>query len=294
MKPNIQISAVVPIYNEKSSVIKTIERLAKVLKNTTKNFEIIAVDDGSNDRSYEILSKIKLNKLKIFRHEKNKGYGQALKTGIKNSNNDWIFIVDADGTYPIADLKKFIEKVKDKDMVVGARTRKRVEIPLIRKFPKYFILLIARFLTGEDIKDINSGMRLFRKELAIKFWHLFPDKFSFTSTLTLASHLSGYNVYYLPISYKKRIGRSTISFLDFFYFLTLIIRLVVYFNPLKFFFWPGLLFTVTGLILIIVNIVMEQNVSDSNLLVFITGLQTAFFGLIADLIVKTRQQNDKI
>ncbi len=178
-------------------------------------------------------------------------------------------------------------------MVVGARTRKGVNIPFERIIPKKIVLLLAIFLTGENIEDINSGMRIFSKSLAYKFWHLFPNKWSFTSTLTLSSHLSNYTVKYVPINYKKRTGKSSLKAFDFFYFLTLIIRLVVYFNPLKFFFWPGIAFTATGGGWILYTLITERNITDTGILIFSTGIQIAFFGLIADLIVKTRESDEK-
>ncbi len=295
-RAKLRLSAVIPVYNEEQSLGKIIPEIASGLKKSSLNeYEIIVVNDGSTDNSQAILNKLRRTQKidNIVSHKINKGYGAALKTGIKLARHPYILIIDSDGSYPPNKIHKLVKEAKQFSMVVGARTRKGAKIPVTRIIPKKIVLSMANFLIGENIEDINSGMRIFRKSLAQEFWHLFPDKWSFTSTLTLSSHLSDYSVKYIPINYRKRTGKSTLKAFDFVYFLTLVIRLVVYFNPLKFFFWPGIVFTATGGAWIVFTLLTEQNITDTGILLFLTGMQVAFFGLIADLIVKTRESNEK-
>jgi glycosyltransferase involved in cell wall biosynthesis len=291
-----ELSVIVPTYNEERSVNQLIGSLSKTITECgLKKTEIIVVDDASSDGTNELLKNArrrgKINK--IVEHEENMGYGASLKSGIRISKYKWILIIDADSTYNPADIPKLIERTDFHDMVVGSRTKRGAKVPLARVIPKRILLVISNFLTGEDIKDLNSGLRIFKKRLAFEFWHLLPQRFSFTSTITLASHLKRYKVCYVPISYRKRIGDSSIKPSDFLYFFTLIIRLVVYFNPLKFFFWPGIFLLLVGGGWVFQTMVAKNDITDSGLLMFLLGVQTTFFGLIADLIVRTRENTEK-
>lgn len=292
---SIKISILIPVFNEEKIIKLTIVNLIKVFKKEKILHEIIAINDGSTDKSEMILKKLarKNKKIKVVSHEKNLGYGTALKTGINEAKYNWILISDADGTYPVTEIPKLLKFIPDYDMVIGARIKKRAKIPLVRKPAKKIVQLLATLLTGTKIPDINSGLRIFKKSLAKEFWHLLPEKFSFTSTLTLSSHLKKYSIKYVPISYYKREGKSSIKAFDFFYFLTLIIRLVVYFNPLKFFFWPGIVFITSGSFWIIFTIIRYRNITDTGILLLLSGIQIAFFGLIADLIVRNRERSKK-
>ena len=256
----------------------------------------MAVNDGSKDKSLDQLKRIKKTNFRFFNHRQNKGYGAALKTGIRNSKYDWVLIIDADGTYPVDQVLELIGRMTEtgSDMVVGARTKKGVKIEPIRVLPKKMVVWFAELLTGEKIADINSGMRIFRKSLVREFWHLFPDKFSFTTTITIAGLLSGYRVEFVPIDYHKRVGKSSIKSVDFFYFLGVIVRLVVYFKPLNFFFFPGLFFSLFSFCYMVYTALMFKNITDTGLLLLFFGMQFMFFGLIADLLVKNRNSgNDR-
>ena len=121
-------------------------------------------------------------------------------------------------------------------MAVGARTGDHVKIPFVRRPAKWLLKKLAEYLSGRQIPDLNSGLRVFRRELAERFFGIFPDGFSFTTTITLAALTGGYRVQFLPINYYKRVGQSTIKPIrDFTGFLLLIIRLIVYFKPLNVF-----------------------------------------------------------
>lgn len=114
----------------------------------------------------------------------NSGYG-ALKAGIRRARGELVAITDADGTYPHAELPALIALASDADMVVGARTGEGVQYPWLRRIPKLFLRRWLELLAGQRIPDMNSGMRVFRRELALRFLQLLPDGFSFTSTITL-------------------------------------------------------------------------------------------------------------
>ena len=162
--------------------------------------------------------------------------GVDSQTGLTHATGDWIVIMDADLTYPPERIPELLARLNEADMVVGARTGESVKIPWVRKPAKWMLTQLANRVAGEKIPDLNSGLRAFRKEIAMRYLHLFPDGFSFTTTITLASLCDGLRVEFVPIDYTKRSGKSKIRPLrDTFNFLVLIIRMAAYFEPLRVF-----------------------------------------------------------
>ena len=160
MEKNEGYTIIIPAYNEISSIVSTISEIKKL----PGTFEIIVVDDGSTDGTYEHAKK---TGVKVLRHSINSGYGATIKTGIRNSKYDTIVITDADTTYPnekIPDLIKVFQE-ENSDMVVGARIKANVKIPLIRKPVKWFITKLASYLAGVKIPDLNSGLRVMKKSV---------------------------------------------------------------------------------------------------------------------------------
>ena len=281
-----EISIVIPVYKEKKEVLKeTVNDILNSLSKIEKlDFEIIIVNDGTKDVDYNIFEN---KKIKIINHPKNKGYGSALKTGISNSNFSYIGITDADGTYPNSMFDKLIREMKDYDMIIGARPWK--QISLIRRFPKYVLTQLASFLAGDKIVDLNSGMRIFRKDYCYQFWHLYPKGFSFTSTITMGFLTSGYDVNFFPIKYEKREGKSHIKPIrDTIRFFTLVSRLTLYFNPIKFFFPLSLIFLLLAILRGFRDYFLEGFLGGLTLVLFFMAFQIFFFGLIAEIINKKK------
>jgi len=281
----ISVSVIVPVFNEKRSVEKTLIELKKIMKKTKLSFEIIAVDDGSTDNSVKLIKKIK--GIKLIQHQKNKGYGASLKTGILASKGKWILIIDADGTYPTSLIPLLIKSMDKYDMVVGSRTTKNVKIPIFRRPAKKILSLMANFLVKEKIPDLNSGLRIFKKDLVMRFFNLLPSGFSFTTTITLCALTNDYNVKYIPIDYKKRVGKSTVSPLDFLNFMNLIVKITLFFEPLRFFLTPGLALILFGFFYGLYQILSSTvGLGQLPLVLILGGLQICFMGLMAELIVK--------
>lgn len=284
MVTNKEISVVVPVYNEHKSIKKTFDDLKEVL-NSIKNlkYEIIAVEDASKDNSYNILKEI--SGIKLIKNKVNRGYGASLKTGIENSKYDYILITDADGSYPIKEISNLLKYIPEYDMVVGNRNKKSV--PFIRRFPKWILRVLASFLSKNKVLDLNSGLRIFKKSTAKEFWKLLPERFSFTSTMTMACFTHNYPVKYVPISYYKRFGTSSIKPIkDTLRFFSLILRLTMYFNPLRFFIPLSLLFLFFALLRGLRDFLLKDGFGGLTLILFFMAFQVFFFGLIADIINK--------
>jgi len=175
-------SVVVPVYNEEAAILGTLEKLHASLATCSIPCEIIVVDDGSTDRTPELLRG--RDDVRVLRHERNRGYGGALKTGIRHARHPLIVITDADGSYPNERIPDLVAHAVEADMVVGARTSENVEYSPIRSVPKWFLKRFAEWLTRRKIPDINSGLRVFRKEAVARFLRILPDSFSFTTTIT--------------------------------------------------------------------------------------------------------------
>jgi glycosyltransferase involved in cell wall biosynthesis len=288
-------SLVLPLFNEQEIVEITLKEILKINLDNDELFEIIIVNDGSNDLTSTILKKFSLNKnINIITHDRNYGYGRALKTGIKNANTKNIFITDIDGTYPNNKIVDFYNKFSEKkcDMLVGARDARSENISLIRKPPKYIINKLANYLVDYKIPDLNSGFRIFKKELFEKFENILPDGFSFTSTITLAL-LSDYKfVAYEKINYEKRVGKSKIHPIkDTINFVVLILKVIIYFNPLRVFIPLSIITFLIGFILILLRIIIGGQFLVTSIIFIFFATNFLFLGLIADLInKKTRRQ----
>ncbi len=287
-KRDLKISVVIPCYNEEDSIETTIKEISEVFNFAGIIYEILVINDGSTDNTLKILKKIENNydNVRVFCHDFNFGYGASLKTGIKNSRFDIIGITDSDGTYPHKEFQEFIKYIEDYDMVVGIRTGKKSKIPLLRKPAKWFLNHFASFIVRRKIRDVNSGMRLFKKELALKYWRLFPDGFSFTTTLTLSSIMGKHRIKEIEIDYFKRKGKSKIKPLsDTYNFFLIILRMAMMFNPLRIFV-PLFIFFMFLTLVSIGRDIYNLNLSDTTVILFIFSFLTLMIGLIADMLIR--------
>lgn len=284
MRDNIKVSIVIPAYNEEDSIAEVLAQIENVMESSDVHYEIVVVDDGSTDNTSDVLKDLDV---KVVQHPCNRGYGASLKTGIRKAAGDMIVITDADGTYPPEEIPNILSLMDENDMVIGARTGAEVNIPLIRRPAKWFLSKLANYLSGVKIPDLNSGLRAFRKDVVMKFFGILPDGFSFTTTITLGMHSSHYSIHYMPINYHQRSGKSKIHPIkDTLNFILLIVRTIMYFNPLKVFLPIASVLLVLGLVLLFIDIFIIQNIGDKTVLIFSVSFLTGFLGLLADLIVK--------
>lgn len=282
-------SVIIPIYNEAEVIEKIIKELQLKLKeNFSGQYEIIAVNDGSTDRSKEILEAIP--GIKIISHPYNKGYGASLKTGAKNAKFDWLLFFDADGQHKPEYIKEFIQYGDQYDMIIGAR--QGYKGPFWRQPGKKIIHLIANYLAGTKIPDLNCGFRLLRKDLFLKYEHIFPSGFSLSTTSTLAFLREGLNIKYIPIAINKRVGKSTVKISDGLRAIMLVVRLIMLFSPLKIFVplaFIGFFISFTWMIhdFIVYNFSL---ISKSAGFIFVASLLIFLFGLLADQIAAIRRE----
>lgn len=281
----LPLTILIPAYNEAGGIAEVVDRVRAVLRERTGPWELLVVDDGSSD---ETASRAEAAGARVVRHSMNRGYGAALKTGIRRAAHDHVVILDADCTYPPEALPELLGHAADQDMVVGARTKGDVQIPLIRRPAKAFLRWLASYLSGYSIPDLNSGFRLMRRDVVNRFLGILPNGFSFTTTITLAMLVSGFAVTYVPIEYHKRTGRSHIRPIrDTLGFFGLILRTVMHFNPLKIFLPLALFFVASGAAVFLLSwAYMDRPLDTTSLLLIVTGVQLGAVGMLADLIAR--------
>jgi len=274
------LSVVIPAYNEEGSVLATVLDVRAVMDKTGIPYEIIVIDDGSEDGTRK---QAEASGAMVLVNQVNTGYGASLKRGVRQAKYDFVAIMDADGTYPARYLPEFLALCRDQDMIVGDRGAAMKNVPLIRRPAKFILNKLASFLAERKLNDINSGLRVFRKSELIPFLPLLPQKFSFTTTITLCMSCNGKRMIYVPIEYGQRVGTSKIRPVDFINFIILVLRVIVLFNPLRVFIPLGLGFLVVGILKLIYDISL-WNLSETAVFCFIAALMIWSLGLIADMI----------
>lgn len=281
----MEASFVIPCYNEKPEVLNdTVTRLKTVLNAIPDfNYEIIVVDDGSTKQKYQEFSD---RSIKLISHPHNRGYGASLMTGIFASAYEWIGIIDSDGTYPVEYFSEFIKHTGNYDMIVGKRDWG--DIQPVRRAPKYLLQKVASFIADYDIPDLNSGMRLFKKSIVQRYIKLFPQRFSFTTTITMICLTNFYRVKFIDIPYYKRVGgASSISPIkDTVRFFSLVFRLGLYFKPLRFFVPLSAVTLTLAIARGIRDVFIADHIGGLSLVLFFMAFQIFFFGLIAEIINK--------
>lgn len=282
-----ELSVIVPVYNEKTAIRDVIEEL----RSACPESEIVVVDDGSDDGTDAELSG--LDDVKIVTHDRNRGYGAALKSGMRCATRNYIAWYDGDGQHRPEDLMAIVLPVitGSFDAVIGSRSDTSVQ-KLDRVVGKKFLTLVAEFLTGQKIPDLNSGLRCFSLGLIRRYVHLLPDGFSASTTSTLCLIERGYRVGFQTITVRTRTGESKIRIVaDGLATAQLIFRLVVLFDALK-------VFTMLGACLIIPGIIYGTTVAIQRGEGFptlagtaiIAGLLTMFIGVVADQITELRKE----
>ena len=288
----LTVSVIVPCYNEEASVEGTLEVVSAALASIAAH-EIIIVNDGSTDRTALVLDAVgaRFPTVRVIHHEGNKGYGAALKTGIRRARGELIAITDADGTYPNERLAELIERCANQDMVVGARTGAQVTYSKLRAFPKLFLRAWVSWIARRNVPDINSGMRVFRRDVVSKFFGILPNSFSFTITITLAMLTTSHLVEFVPINYAARVGNSKIKPIrDTWRFIKIILRTGVYFAPVRALMpLVALLGVATGVSLGY-DVFILADLTERSLILFIATLNAGMFVLVADMIDKRTEQ----
>jgi glycosyltransferase involved in cell wall biosynthesis len=280
------VSVILPVYNERGHLRQEIDRIRAALTESPYSFEIIVVDDGSDDGSEVDLPAI--DGIRLIRHPRNRGSGAARRTGTTAARGRVVVWTDVDMTYPNEEIPVLVKELDGFDHVVGARRTEEGTLRLLRVPAKWFIRKLASYLTETDIKDLNSGLRAFRRDVAMQYVHHLPDGFSCVTTLTMSFLSNGYSVKYVPIDYFPRAGRSKFHWWrDTKRYLLQVVRMSLSYNPLKVFLPVGAALLTLGLVKLGIDWVFRDfRLAANTLLIFLAALQSITVGLLADLIVR--------
>ena len=288
-------SIVLPCYNEQDHVLQELERITAAMDASGLPYELLAIDDASTDGTLAVLREAagRFAHLQVMGFRRNGGSGTVRRIGTLRARGEIVVWTDADLTYPNERIPELIRILLDDssyDQVVGARTTEAGTHKWLRVPAKWFIRKIAERLSNQRIPDLNSGLRAFRRSVALPYLPLLPPGFSCVTTITLAFLSNQHDIHYLPIDYAKRSGTSKFHFVrDAYRYILQVLRMVMYFDPLKVLMPLALWLLALGLVKAVVDMVRHPFYFPANtVLLFITGLLIGSMALLADLIVRSR------
>ncbi len=274
-----KVSVLIPAFNEAASIGTVVE----AVRSAGSWMEVVVVDDGSTDGTEDAARGAGA---RVVRHPYNKGNGAAVKTAIREARGEFVLLMDADGQHGADDIFRLVEKLKEYDLVVGARSW-RAQATFSRGLGNAVLARFASFLSGFSISDLTSGFRAARRNIMLEFVHLFPNGFSYPTTSTLAFLKAGYNVAFIPIDGKKRADHTKSKmhpWREGVRFLMIIFRMILLFSPLRIFFPASALFFVLGFGYLLYTIVTEVHVTNTSVLLLTASAILFLFGLLSEQI----------
>ena len=227
------VSVIIPAYNEQGAVAETVRAVRHAFEPTTHELEIIVVNDGSRDATGDEAHEAGAI---VVNHPVNIGYGNAILSGMHAARHEYVALTDADGTYPVDRLPDLLERCDTRglDMLVGARRGRHYHGTGLKRVARCLFRWLAEFSAGQRIEDINSGMRIIRRDLMLEFSPVACGGFSYTTTITVISLLTSRFVDHTPIEYNERKGSSKISYpRDTLRSAQILVMAILLYNPIK-------------------------------------------------------------
>jgi polyisoprenyl-phosphate glycosyltransferase len=291
----LDVTVVLPVYNEAGHVVAEIERIRQALEASAYTFEIVVVDDGSTDRSAEVLSGVE--GIRLIGFARNRGSGSARRAGTAAARGRVTVWTDADMTYPNDRIPELVKALDGHhDQVVGARTSEQGTVKVFRVPVKWVIRRLAEYLVDERIPDLNSGLRAFRTDVARQYLHLLPPGFSCVTTITMSFLANGYSVGYVDIDYAPRVGESKFHWWrDTKKYAIQVIRMVLSYNPLRVFLPIAMTLGLIGGTKLVVDLFRyDFRPALNTMLILFAMFQVLVTGLLADLIVRVARPPEAV
>jgi len=295
--PPPRVTVVLPCYNEQDHVVQELERITMAMEASPYTYELLVIDDKSTDHTLRILREVapRFPHLRLMPFQRNGGSGTARRIGTREALGEIVIWTDADMTYPnerIPEFVAYLDEHPETDQVVGARLTEEGTYKLLRVPAKWVIRKIAEVLSGTKIPDLNSGLRAFRREVSLPYLRLLPPGFSCVTTLTLSFLSNQHPLDYLPIGYAKRSGQSKFHpFRDAYRYILQVLRMVMYFNPIKVLMPLALWIFALGFSKLVIDVVrLGWGVPTSTALLFFSAFQIGVLALIGDLVARSRAE----
>jgi glycosyltransferase involved in cell wall biosynthesis len=284
-----KLTIVIPAYNEEANIGGVVRRV----RATKPQCEIIVVDDGSTDRtSFEA----EAAGARVIRQPYNKGNGAAVKSGIRAAQGEVILLLDADGQHSPEDIDRLLEHIGPYDLVVGARTRDS-DSARYRDFGNWVFRTLASYLVEMKVPDPTSGFRCFKRDKVMDFIHLLPNQYSYPTTTTMSFIKAGYSVKHVPIkAHKRQGGKSHIRpWRDGVKFITIILRMITLFNPIKIFMPVAFLWFLLGAVYGLANFFFANGkIPNGSVLLISISVLIFLSGLISEQIAALRFERNAL
>lgn len=285
--PEIDVSIVLPAYNEVEIIGPVLRRLVEHLGRMRQTYEVLVVSDGSTDGTAEAARAVD-PRVRVIEHPYNLGNGAAVKSGIRNARGAVVVIMDADGQHDPADLPRFLAECNRYDMVVGARGRGS-QAGWHRSLANGLYNRVASYVTGRRVEDLTSGFRALRRQVARQYLGLLPNGYSSPTTLTLCFMRGGFSVRYIPIAAARRHGKSKIRLItDGTKFLLVIMKICMLFSPLRIFLPVSLYLFLMGVGYYGFTFFTEHRFTNMSMLLFTTSVVVFMMGLVAEQVAQMR------
>ena len=287
---HLDVSIILPTYNEVGHLDAEVERITAAMEASRFTWEIIAVDDRSSDGTRDRLRELGAQdaRIRVFEHRRNLGSGGARRTGTRAARGEVVVWTDVDMTYPNDRIPELVDALDDYDQIVGARTSEEGTHRFARVPAKWAIRRLAQYLTQEEIPDLNSGFRAFRREQGVRYLHQLPNGFSCVTTMTMSFLSDGLSVGYVDIPYAAREGESKFHwYRDTRKYLLQVVRMMLSYEPLRVFMPVGLALLFFGLGKVGFDVVTKDwRIATNTLLILFAAFQVISIGLLADLVVR--------
>jgi glycosyltransferase involved in cell wall biosynthesis len=292
---SIIATVVLPCYNEEGHVLEEIERISLAMDASGLSYELLVIDDASTDNTLQVVQSVAATypNMRILPFHRNGGSGTARRIGTREARGEIVVWTDADMTYPNERIPELVQMLLDDqtiDQVVGARTAEKGTYKALRVPAKWLIRRIAEWLSGTKIPDLNSGLRAFRREVSLPYLRLLPPGFSCVTTLTMSFLHNQHDIRYVPIDYATRAGTSKFHFVrDAYRYILQVVRMVMYFNPLKVLMPPALWLLLLGFVKVVYDVVAHPvRIANNTVFMLLAGMIIGSLALLADLIVRSR------
>ena len=284
------LTIVIPAFNERTSLEANLPIWLRACED--RRWRLIVVDDGSGDGTEQVLRGLAAHpRLQAYRHRMNRGYGNALKTGLFHAETPYAVTMDADGQHQLEDVARLLEamQTQDADLVIGARLVNDTS-GAYRRVGKGLIRLLARMLFPVRIQDLNSGFKLYRTEIVQRLLPLCPGSMAFSDVVTLLHLNLELHVIEIPVETRPRQGgRSTINTMTAVETALEIVNVMMWFKPLKIFLPLALLLVLAGVAWAIPFLLAGTGISGVSLLAILSGMMVAMLGFLAEQLAYLRR-----
>jgi glycosyltransferase involved in cell wall biosynthesis len=277
-----ELSIIIPAFNEEDGILGTLKNLREYFPAA----EIIVVDDGSKDQTAQRAASFE--GIKLLVHRFNRGYGGALKTGMRQASRELIAWYDADNEHQPQYLQEMVRQIQ-RDKLAAVLGQRPKSVSVVRGVGKYVIRALARLLKVKSGSDLNCGLRVFRREVILPYLAVLPDSYSASLTSTIILIEQRYPFVFHPIETKPRIGQSKVALADGFNTLLLVLRVITLFAPMRIFLRVSVNLLLLGLAYsLYIALTRGEGIPVLGAFVMLVGLLIGILGLVADQISQLR------